>query len=460
MRRFFYSIIICLILFSLLACNGGNSSGENDKLSLEGSTDTQEGVALADVEGLTTECVHSWLDATCTEPRTCRICGIKEGEALGHDWTNATYESPAICRRCGEEGDILSSYYDVFSIDDFYTVKSSLYDNAEQISLYRSCYDFSYVSGHADDGSDIICKVHLTELLPEHVEERLQLTGITEEMYEIKDDYEIRIFDITMGFDKSYAETIKHFGASESFADKYGGRLISEDADVDEGTLTIEYNGETVVCKAITSTSMGESSISVDGVVTGEWVEARVSYYIYLPSDYDGLCIAFYDGENSGEVDWDHVYYNDSEKNFAGWVADSDTTEQFLCDVLSSASVVIPLPKAGTSDLSESIIEEIVGDWNADFEYVGNDRRQSNVKIVINNDYTGVLKLEDKQLNFTWEYSNSQQLAGGTTYFYNTSMNAAESDGYTLLLIHDDFYLSCAFMNQDGNSERIIYFQR
>lgn len=29
---------------------------------------------------------HTWIDATCTEPKTCSVCGKTEGEALGHTW--------------------------------------------------------------------------------------------------------------------------------------------------------------------------------------------------------------------------------------------------------------------------------------------------------------------------------------------------------------------------------------
>jgi hypothetical protein len=29
---------------------------------------------------------HSWVDADCTTPKTCSICGKTEGEALGHDY--------------------------------------------------------------------------------------------------------------------------------------------------------------------------------------------------------------------------------------------------------------------------------------------------------------------------------------------------------------------------------------
>lgn len=40
-------------------------------------------------------CAHSWQDATCTEPKTCTICGATEGEANGHSFTNG------VCSVCG-----------------------------------------------------------------------------------------------------------------------------------------------------------------------------------------------------------------------------------------------------------------------------------------------------------------------------------------------------------------------
>ena len=51
---------------------------------------------------------HEWLDATCTEPKTCTVCGETEGEALGHEWLDATCTAPKTCAVCGEtEGEAL-----------------------------------------------------------------------------------------------------------------------------------------------------------------------------------------------------------------------------------------------------------------------------------------------------------------------------------------------------------------
>lgn len=47
-------------------------------------------------------CEHVWLDATCTAPKTCSLCGKTEGDPLGHDWLEATCLTPKTCSKCGE----------------------------------------------------------------------------------------------------------------------------------------------------------------------------------------------------------------------------------------------------------------------------------------------------------------------------------------------------------------------
>lgn len=43
---------------------------------------------------------HIWLDATCTTPKTCSICGETQGAALGHNWIDATCNAPKTCSIC------------------------------------------------------------------------------------------------------------------------------------------------------------------------------------------------------------------------------------------------------------------------------------------------------------------------------------------------------------------------
>lgn len=51
---------------------------------------------------LTGCCEHEWVEATCTEPKTCSVCGATEGEAVGHKWEEATCTEPKTCSVCGE----------------------------------------------------------------------------------------------------------------------------------------------------------------------------------------------------------------------------------------------------------------------------------------------------------------------------------------------------------------------
>jgi hypothetical protein len=48
------------------------------------------------------KCRHEWIEATCSEPRTCSLCGKTEGTAPGHFWIGATCTKPKSCSLCGE----------------------------------------------------------------------------------------------------------------------------------------------------------------------------------------------------------------------------------------------------------------------------------------------------------------------------------------------------------------------
>ena len=43
---------------------------------------------------------HIWADATCVAPKTCSVCGVTDGEALGHSYF---YACDKVCQVCGEE---------------------------------------------------------------------------------------------------------------------------------------------------------------------------------------------------------------------------------------------------------------------------------------------------------------------------------------------------------------------
>lgn len=54
-------------------------------------------------------CEHDWVEADCTNARTCIACQETEGEPLGHVWQDATRYQPMTCEACGRtEGSVLS----------------------------------------------------------------------------------------------------------------------------------------------------------------------------------------------------------------------------------------------------------------------------------------------------------------------------------------------------------------
>ena len=57
-------------------------------------------------------CAHNWIDATCTAPKTCSICGAVEGAVLDHDWEIISQQDATCtaggsivyeCAGCGED---------------------------------------------------------------------------------------------------------------------------------------------------------------------------------------------------------------------------------------------------------------------------------------------------------------------------------------------------------------------
>lgn len=52
-------------------------------------------------------CQHDWNEATCTTPKTCKLCDATEGEVKAHQWQDATCIAPKTCKDCGAtEGDV------------------------------------------------------------------------------------------------------------------------------------------------------------------------------------------------------------------------------------------------------------------------------------------------------------------------------------------------------------------
>lgn len=149
MKRILGILIIAVMLSSLCSCflmkddEGGDHTHTPEKIEAIAATCTKGGngeyyrctgcgqlfsdsACLSSTtaeENATAPLGHAWVDATCTAPKTCELCGDTEGEALGHDWSGScdtecnrdacTEERSAeshldsneddICDNCGED---------------------------------------------------------------------------------------------------------------------------------------------------------------------------------------------------------------------------------------------------------------------------------------------------------------------------------------------------------------------
>lgn len=69
MKRFLSALFACCVLLSLCACTAEPQATDPDIYGPIEET-----------------CQHNWIDATCATPKTCSLCGTKEGYAAGHSW--------------------------------------------------------------------------------------------------------------------------------------------------------------------------------------------------------------------------------------------------------------------------------------------------------------------------------------------------------------------------------------
>lgn len=204
---------------------------------------------------------HTWAEATCTEPKTCKECGETEGEPLGHTWIEANYQDPKTCSVCGAtEGEPLTA--------DFETYGLSM--NVEEGVTY------DYVTACVEDSSKTAVG-HATFSDYRIIEEDAEL-GL-----EKNEGYEWRTLHVSIVFDdenaRKYAVLVGYF-----YADYYDNE--GEDDSVD-------YHGTEY-----------ERTFTYTDKWLG-WVNGTNTYeadvYVNVPTGYDGFVFGLYDTKNSWE---------------------------------------------------------------------------------------------------------------------------------------------------------------
>lgn len=130
MKRILAVIITIILAFSVVACgepaNSSPSAYQTPTRTSVNRTETDDitptatpapteeskpAKATAVSEPSATAHIHTFRDATCTNPRTCTTCGETEGNAKGHDWKDATCSEPKTCTVCGNTSGLTAGHH-------------------------------------------------------------------------------------------------------------------------------------------------------------------------------------------------------------------------------------------------------------------------------------------------------------------------------------------------------------
>ncbi len=106
---FWLALVIVLVCSACTPSNSDELSNNESSVTLtESNTDKTEDAEdedKTDSDDLTDdsvleECAHNYMEATCTAPKTCTLCGVIQGVAVGHTYSVATCTTPATCTKC------------------------------------------------------------------------------------------------------------------------------------------------------------------------------------------------------------------------------------------------------------------------------------------------------------------------------------------------------------------------
>lgn len=255
---------------------------------------------------------HTWVEAACTEPKTCSVCGETEGEALGHEWQEATYESPKTCSVCSlTEGEPLPQPY------------------AE-----ANCLEFF------KDISFITKGVRYNRDMPEEyeiIDAEVEITDITVEDAEGGEEQIITITYTVKGrVSRDRLEiTLPHF----RLWDIYTGQIvptafIRDDGQI-SGDITLEWDG---VAYSIEHEKYSQwEQYDWEGNIDDRTciMEDAVVEIVTVPKDYDGLALS---------MDSDDAYHIFNDENFEG--ADEEATIEYILDIFGEGDYLIMVKDA------------------------------------------------------------------------------------------------------------------
>lgn len=301
MKKLLTTILAMLMVLSMLTACGQTPAETKPAEVAEqpaAETDVPPAEEVAEHE-------HTWIEATCTEPKTCSECGETEGEPLGHFATEADYWTPSVCEVCGVElGPVLTPDFVTYGLDD------------ERMMQLGETYDYTTVT-YDDPDMPTVGKVTVDsyEIIPSAEDYD---TGLdTAWNLEAKEGYEWRVvkMSVVFGDEAAQAKGMNWNTCCEDYYDivSHDNSMVPiEDADAAKEavrTYTVTYNGEEYECAYYGITAL-----------LGWDLTTRTNTLVYcvavqVPIGYDGFVVGLM---NSATAKWDEgVYIYD--------LADADT---------------------------------------------------------------------------------------------------------------------------------------
>jgi len=220
---------------------------------------------------------HEWVEADCTNPKSCASCDATEGEALGHQLSEATYQSPALCSVCGAaEGEALTPDFVTHGIE---TDINAVGDSADYITTNGSG---TKIVGKATLVSYDICQ---------------SFRGI-----EAQEGYECRaaVFDVEFGSDALTSGVAAVFYVTDYF----NTALFAENPDHSNPVYSVTHvniDGENVPVYVSQSGSYEQN---------GNKLNFEYAVCIQVPVGYDGIVCGLVNDSVCGSMDNIAEHYN------------------------------------------------------------------------------------------------------------------------------------------------------
>lgn len=245
---------------------------------------------------------HTWVEATCTEPKTCSECGETEGEALGHQFSEATYWAAPTCSECGAvEGEALTPAFEAqgFTATDIEDVEEPSISMDADNHLDVSGIDIALPCEYK--GEEVYMNIGQLRRIDHSVIE----SDVT---HPAKDGYEWHIAHLE-GFQFGNFYMLDEDGNRQRMfpdgvhlqcvgLDYYSGELIP-----DGSTFAVTWDGkEYPECRfACVAAEEPDASIPVETdsgtIYVGSVTRTTYTVAYLVPTGYDGALIGIYDAE-------------------------------------------------------------------------------------------------------------------------------------------------------------------